>query len=304
MTYPAAALYPSSTLYPSGAATAPSLPQAAEALTINGVSLDSYAFMASDISGLMTVPERRGDDVVVPNRHGRIRTIGKRFDANEVVIPLWIVGADPVTGALPTVAAELNAFFARRDQLLRLLYADPMVLAYTRPDGHVVQARGEVADVLDFTRRYAAPVAQVSVAIRLLDAFWEDANSVAEVITGASGVESNLEAFQGATAPMSRLLINVAGPCNNPMLAHGDRWVRYNGVVPANRQLQLDTETWQLGPGSGGIWSFDIRNVEQGRPGPWFELDPATVPFSVVFTHTTGSPATVTISGRRAYLSA
>lgn len=273
-----------------------------EALTINGVSLASYAFMTSDISGLMRVPERRGDNVVVPNRHGRIQTVGKKFDANEVVLPLWVVGADPVTGALPTLAEELEEFFVRRDQLLQLLYANPMTLAYTRPDGHVVQARGEVVDVLDFTRRYAEPLAQVSVAIELIDAFWEDAASVSQNVVGPTGTEVELTAFAGATAPISDTVITVFGPCNNPMFTHGSQWVRYNGVVNAGQQLQIDIGSWIVGPGTGTIWLPEIRNVEQGRPGPWFEIDPATVPYSVTFTHTTGVSATATISGRRKYL--
>lgn len=274
----------------------------AEALTINGVSLESYAFMASDISGLMRVPERRGDNVVVPNRHGRIKSIGKKFDANEVVIPLWIVGADPVTGALPTEAEELDEFFVRRDQLLQLLYADPMTLAYTRPNGHTVQARGEVVDVLDFTRRFAEPIAQVSVAIELIDAFWEDAVSVNQNVVGVTGTEVQLTSYEGATAPISDLVITVFGPCNNPQFTHGDRWVKYNGVIDSGRQLQIDTGSWIVGPGTGSIWAPDIRNVDQGRPGPWFEIDPATVPYSVTFTHTTGVSASATISGRRKYL--
>ena len=55
-------------------------------------------------------------------------------------------------------------------------------------------------------------------------------------------------------------------------------------------------------PGTGTLWTPEIRNIDQGRPGPWFELDPATVPYSVTFTHTTGGSATATISGRRKYL--
>lgn len=274
----------------------------AEALTINGVSLASYAYMTTDISQLMRVPERRGDNVVVPNRHGRIRTLGKRFDANEIVLPLWVVGADPVTGKLPTVQEELEAFFERRDQLLNLLYSDPLVLAYTRPDGHTVQTRGEVLDVLDFTRRHDEPLAKLAPAIELYDAFWEDEDSVSQNIVGTTGTVVPMTEFAGATAPMSDLVITVFGPCNNPQFAHGNRWVKYNGVVDAGRELQIDAGSWIVGPGTGSIWAPDIRNVEQGHPGPWFELDPATVPYSVTFTHTTGGSATATISGRRKYL--
>jgi hypothetical protein len=166
-----------------------------------------------------------------------------------------------------------------------------------------VQAEIEVLSTLDFTRRYAEPLAKVNVAYELLGAFWEDAVAVSQEVTGATGVEVPLEAFDGATAPMSDLVITVFGPCNNPTFTHGQRWVRYNGVVAAGRQLQIDTGSWIVGPGTGGLWQPSVRNVEQGRPGAWFELDPATQPYSVTFTHTTGSSATATISGRRKYLS-
>lgn len=274
----------------------------AEAFTLNGVSLDTYAHMLTDISGIMRVPERRGDNVVVPNRHGRIRSRGKKFDANEVTLPLIVVGADPVTGALPTQQEELDAFFERRDQLLNLLYADPAVMAYTRPNGHTVQAEYEVLDVLDFTRRYNEPLGKVNVALEIPDAFWQDADSVSENIVGPTGTEVPLTAFVGATAPISDTVITVFGPCNNPMFVHGNRWVRYNGVIDAGRQLQIDMGRWIVGPGTGTLWAPEIRNVEQGAPGPWFEIDPATVPFSVTFSHTTGGSATATISGRRKYL--
>lgn len=273
----------------------------AEALTINGVSLDTYAFMASDISGLMTVPERRGDNVVVPNRHGRIKTLGKKFDANEVVIPFWIVGAEE-DGSVPGGSDEAREFFKRRDEFLNLLYADPCLVQFTRPNGHVVQAQVEVLDVLDFTRRFDQPLAQVSVAWEITGAFWEDADAVSQNIVGTTGTEVALTAFTGATAPISDLVITVMGPCNNPQFTHGARWVKYNGVIDAGRQLQIDTGSWIVGPGTGSIWAPDIRNIDQGRPGPWFEIDPATVPYSVTFTHTTGTSATATISGRRKYL--
>lgn len=274
----------------------------AEALTINGVSLESYAFMVPDISGLLRVPERRGDNVVVPNRHGRIRTVGKRFDANEVTLPFWIVGADPVTGALPTEDEEREAFFTRRDEFLNLIYADPCLLQFTRPNGHVVQAEVEALDVLDFTRRFNEPIGRVNVGFEIFGAFWEDAVAVNQNVVGETGVEVALTEFAGATAPMSDVVITVFGPCNNPQFSHGERWVRYNGALETGQQLQIDTGAWIVGPGTGSVWSPDIRNVDQGRPGPWFELDPATVPYSVTFTHTTGVSATATISGRRKYL--
>lgn len=273
-----------------------------EAFTINGVSLDTLAFMLSDISQSMRAPARRGENTIVPQRHGRIRLLGKKFDANDIVLPLWIVGANP-DGSIPVGSNDRIEFFKRRDELLRLVYADPLTLAYTRPDGRTVQAEAEVADVLDFTRRHDDPVAQVNVALEIISAFWEDADTVSQDVSGPTATETVLTEFEGTTAPTNDLLITFFGPANNPKLTHGSRWVQFNGVIDAGRQLRIDTQTWQLGPGSGALWTPDIRLVEQGHAGPWFEIDPATVPFSVTFDHTTGTSVTATIAGRRKYLS-
>lgn len=272
-----------------------------ESLTVNGVPLDSLAFMVTDISGLLSTPNLRGENVVVPGRHGRIRTPRKRFDEAEIVLPMWVVGALR-DGGVPVGSSEVEEFFARRDELLRLFYADRVVLEFTRPDGHAVNASCEVADVLDFTRVAAAPLAKVAVALRIPAAFWQDSVSVSQTVSGPTGTTQPLTAFDGATAPMSDLLVTFTGPVNNPMIAHGSRWVKYNGVVSSGRQLVLNTETWQLSPGTGTPWVPDVRQVEFGDGPNWLELNPAVTPFEAQFSHTGGGSASMTISGRRKYL--
>lgn len=271
-----------------------------EAFTLNGVSLDTYAYMLTDISGIMQVAARRGDNVRVPGRHGAIRT-PKVFDSADIVLPLWIVGAEE-DGSIPSGSTEAREFFKRRDELLRVLYANPLLMEYTRPDGHAVSAFAEVIEVLDFTRRLDEPLAQVSVALQMYEGFWRDSLAVAETITGPTGTVKTLTAFEGATAPMSQLIITF-GPCNNPLLIHGDATVQYHGVISAGQQLSIDTSTWSVGPGTGTVWTPDPRQVEFS-PGPrWFELDPTLPSFDVQFVHTGGGSATATISGRRRYLS-
>ena len=273
-----------------------------EALTINGVSLTSLAYMVDDISGVLTVPSRRGENVIVPGRHGVVRTRNKRFDANEIILSLWIVGAE-ADGSIPGGSTERIEFFERRDELLNLLYADPLLLEFTRPNGHAVNASCEVVgEPVDFTRRYDEPLAKVAVALSITGAFWQDAISVSQEVTGPTGTVQPLTAFVGATAPIQNLLITFFGPVNNPMIAVGNRSVKYNGVISSGQQLVLNTETWQLSPGSGSIWSPDIRQVEFSAPPTWLELDPTTTPFSATFTHTGGGSATCTIAGRRTYL--
>lgn len=273
-----------------------------EAFTINGVSLDTYAYMLTDISGTMSTAPRRGSNVTVPGRHGAIRT-PKRFDPAELVLPLWVVGAAP-DGSVPPGSTAAETFFANRDELLRILNADPLLLEYTRPDGTSRSAYAEVTEVLDFARVGVGPEAKVSVAMTLFEGFWFDTDPVSQIITGATGVTAELTEFAGATAPMADLTLTFTGPVNNPQLnlGGGSAYVKYNGVVAAGRQLVIDTAVWQVSPGTGTIWSPDLRQVEYA-PGPrWLELDATVTPFEIAFLHTGGGSATCSISGRRRYL--
>jgi hypothetical protein len=270
-----------------------------EAFTINGVSLDTYAYMLTDISGIMSTAPRRGSNVTVPGRHGAIRT-PKRFDPAEAVLPMWVVGAQP-DGSVPVDSTAAEEFFANRDALLNILNADPLLLQYTRGDGSSRSAYAEVTEALDFARVGIGPEAKVSVALTLFEGFWFDTLAVSQAITGTTGTIQALTAFVGATAPMDDLILTF-GPCNNPQINFGDSFVKYNGVIAAGRQLVINAGNWTVGYGTGAFWQPDLRQVEFG-PGPrWFEISPTVAPFEAEFVHTGGGSATVTINGRRRYL--
>jgi hypothetical protein len=289
-------------IYPPFYPTLDPPPLVAERLTVNGVDLGSYCFMTSDVSGLFRVPALRGEDVVVPGRHGRIRGTGKRFDANEIVLPMWVVGCSP-DGTIPDGRME-HAFYRRRDELLRLFHGGPVVLGWRRPDGVQLSATAEVVDVMDFTRRWVEPLAQVSVALRLTDPFWTETEDVGQTITGTTGVTAPLTAFAGSTAPIADARLTFHGPVSNPRLAIGDRWVQFNGVIAAGQLLVLECEHWRATAGNGAEWSPDPRQVYR-EPGPaWLEIPPSYEPLTATFTHTNVGSATVEIAGNRKFLTA
>lgn len=279
----------------------PPPPPVLERLTVNGVDLGSYAFMTTDVSSLFTVPAKRGSDDVVAGRHGAIRRRGKRFDVNEIVLPMWVVGARP-DGSVPYYGEE-RGFFERRDELLRLFHGDDVELAWTRPDGMTVTAAVEVVDVLDFTRSHAEPLARVSVALRLYDSFWTETTDVSQTITGVTGTTAKLTEFAGTTAPIADAVVTFFGPVSNPRLAIGERWVEFNGVIAAGRQLVLECGHWRASSGTGDPWSPDVRQVYR-EPGPaWLEIPPSYAPLEAVFSHTGGTSSSVEIAGRRKFLS-
>jgi hypothetical protein len=292
-------LYPP--FYPPAYPTAaPPPPPVLEQLLVNGVDLGSYAFMTTDVSGLFTVPALRGDNATVPGRHGAIKTPGKRFDTNEIVLPMWVLGARP-DGTIPA-AGEGRTFYERKGELLQLFHAEEVVLQFRRPDGLELTASAEVVDVMDFTRRYAEPLAKVAVALRLLDPFWADVVDVSQTIVGATGTTANLTAFAGSTAPIADARVTFFGPVSNPQLSVGQRWVRFNGVIPSGRELLLEVGHWRASSGSGAAWSPPVTQIYR-EPGPaWLEIPPSYAPQAATFTHTGGGVASVEIAGNRKFL--
>jgi hypothetical protein len=274
------------------------LQPARETLTINGVALDTYALLLTDVSGLMVSPPLRGENTTVAGRHGVLQRPGKRFAAAELVLPLWVNGARP-DGSVPSGSAAVE-FFQRRDELLQLLHSDPLVLAYTRPGGVTVEGRCELVEALSFARAGVGAEAEVSVALTLLDPFWSDTEDSAQTITSGSPVE--LTAFAGSTAPIADARITFFGPVNNPRLAIGSRYVQFNGVIGEGRELLLDCGHWRASSGAGDDWSPPVTQIYR-EPGPaWLEISPSSGPLMATFTHSGSGSASVEIAGRRKFL--
>lgn len=273
-----------------------------EDVTLNGVSLDSLAYLLTDVSQLFTTPAKRGRNQTVPGRHGTIRTPNKRYTEAEYVLPMWVAGSLP-DGSIPTSSSAAREFWKRRDELLRILSAPTVLVQFTRPDGLRVEARCEATETLDFTRHGDESMAEVKVVLTNTDAFWTDASPVTQNITGPTGTTQELTEFASASAPMTDLRVTFQGPVNNPQLLHGTKSVQYQGVIPSGRQLVLNTKTWTPSPGTGAAWSPDLRQVSFFPGPPWFELDPSVSPFAVTFNHTGGGSASCSITGPRAYLS-
>jgi hypothetical protein len=247
-----------------------------------------------DMSPLMTMPGRRGSNISVAGRHGVVRTLNKRYEANDVVLSLGVLGVDPDTGQ--HVTDRLNRVLARPTSTLRHSWAG---------QGTRRAVVEQAMEPVTIERQRSEPAAaRISYGLTILDGFWTDNDYVTQTITGATGVESDLSQFAAATAPMTDLVITFYGPCNNPSLTHGDYVFMYGATLTSGQQLVVNTRNWTVTSGTGSAWTPTIRQVTFS-PGPtFFELDPSVQPFRVSFNHTTGSgvSATCTIAGRRNYL--
>lgn len=295
------ALYPP--FYPPAYPIAPVPAPVPERLIANGVDLNAAWCKVEGLRELLAAASRRGENVTVPGRHGLIRTPRKKYNAVDVVVPMHVLGVNRTSGDPVTRAA--SQLHENIDYLLHVFHTETVQLEYVRDDGTSRVAVAELAadPVVAVRERSAPPLARVSVALRLADAFWRSTQDVSQTITGVTGTTASLTAFAGSTAPIADCQVTFHGPGNNPRIAIGDRWLQFNGVIGAGRQLVLDCEHWHASAGTGSAWSPSVLQVYR-EPGPaWLEIPPSHDPLTVTFTHSGGGAASVEIAGRKAFLS-
>ncbi len=278
---------------------------AAVTVTVNSTSL---ATLASRIERMQrSTPVLRGTDLDLPGRHGVLRLPRRLHGPGTIVWPMWVKGVDPDTGLI--VGSSVDEIRQRADELGRLFHADPLDVRYTYPGGTVRQAIARLAlDPLDFTQDSpsAPEFGKFVAALTIPDSFWSDLSAVtAGPNAFSTGGTQALTGFAGATAPMDELTVTF-GPGANPELTQPSSGylLAYDGVIAAGQQLQVDTATWSVGPGSGSAWTPDVTKVRFGPESRFFSLqpEPGGVAPTIRVTHTGGGQVSVTISGKRRFL--
>lgn len=227
-----------------------------EKLSVDETSVMTYAFNVTSRGSRWKVSKVRGDNVVVPGRHGAIYVPDKKFEENELVLNMWVLGAEE-DGSVPTGmtqrqkvrdnANKLLKLFTQRNRLVRMA----QVLA----GGDTVETYAECLEAVDFTTEAGGTRAEMSFAMRMPDPFWQDTSDITySSSTGLTvDVQLQLTQFDAATAPMDDLKVVVSGPATNPrvtVLATG-AYVQYNGTLASGTDWRIDSATWQSVTGVG-----------------------------------------------------
>lgn len=260
----------------------------------------------SDLAGLFAVPEKRGTNLVVPGEHGRMHVVSKKYDANILVLNLWVRGALP-DGSLPEGGDGQQQFVENLRQLLGWFSADEVVTLRYTVDGAAREITGEVLDgispQLDGYGRYRS--ARVRVVLECAHPFWADVEPVEETVSLENGETAALEEFAGATAPMEDLQL-VFEEQNNPRLSQVSTgiFVKLNRVIGSGQTITVDTAAWEV-YGSSGVAGGLYEDLEYGgrQTNRWFALfpEPGGGAPVVQLQHTGGGEASVTVTGKRKY---
>jgi hypothetical protein len=280
-------------------------PRPGERWTVNGVDLICPAWSldpSKGRKGLAMTPALRDLSVSVPGRRGVLTAPGVVYDAGVLVFNLWILGVDPDTGDVPDWSSTQEQLGRNIDTLTGLFHAP--TLDIRSPSGR--RTVGTLSQPLDATSdALTRPAyAELSVAVRIDDAFWSDADEVASsVVFATSGQVQPLYEFTGATAPMDDLDITI-GPVWNPVLTDpvSGSWVAYDGIVAAGEALRLDCAARRV-YGDGGLFVDQALVRRGGARGRLFELAPGNPP-RIVVESSGPDPVSVQVVGRRSYLTA
>lgn len=267
-------------------------------LTANGIDLSTLAYNVASLTGRLTSPQRRGKDIEVPGRHGAIRTPGKKFAANTVVLPMWVIGTEE-DGDVSNGVTNQELLHDNVDRLVRLFSTDTVELVYTPPGGTARRISGQVMEAIDFSSQAGGTRAEFAVALSVAGAFWEDVAQVVANKTG-TGVWAVAE-FTGATAPMDDTLIRFTAPATNPRLTSPSGvFVAYNAALSSSQWVEINCATWEVVGGSGLTASYSA--LDHGGDPRWFVMDPGDPVPQVTASQTAGSTGGFRITGRRKYM--
>lgn len=272
----------------------------AEGLTIGGVDVSTLAVRVIDLSGLLRVPERRGENLPVPGRHGDLRVPRKRYTGRETALEFWIRGAQ----ADGTVPANPRAqFYDNLRTLGQLIGQQVVTLVHTLPDGTTRRIEAEALTAVDASRYKSGDLARIGVAFTSAAAFWEaTATTTIGPFSLTAGSTRQLVELADTDAPIDDAIVTF-GPGSNPVLTDlaSGSFIAYDDVIASGRSVALDTSAWS-GSGAGGL-TYDRTKVRSDpRDGGWFTLDPAPGGPTVRLDHTGGGSAPVTLQVRKKWL--
>lgn len=273
-----------------------------EILTVNGTVLNTLATNIDSITGRLRAPGRRTSNLALPGMHGELWIPNKKFEANSIVLPMWVAGCD-ADGAIPSDSSARKEFFKRVNELVGVFKGTDELLdvRWTQPDGTVRQCWAEATDVFDFTAD-AAPTGRVGVILSIPGAFWQDVTETSQTFTGTTASVKPSK-FAGSTAPMEDMVYTFVGPRTNPGITFQDgSWFAYAAALTAGQTLTVDSGEWEL-TGAGGLVPDYTKLSHDGADGNWGTLPPMPTAANVNLDGSaTTAASSVTFTGHRKFL--
>lgn len=280
-----------------------------ETLSVNGVNLNTLAKNITSLTGRLRAPALRTDNVTVPGRHGSLRTVNKRYEEGQIVLPMWVRGNDD-----DEASVGRETFFTNVDTLTQLFRpgAGLLTVLHTLPDGSQRRALAECTEAINLTMVSGGewPYATFSVALRVPSVFWEDVTATS--VDLAYNFSGNVTQLAGTTAPIEDAIYTISGPCTSCTVearydggAMDDpQYFTYSGTIGTGQTLVVNSGTWKL-TGTGGL-VVDYTKMFHTGSARFLEIPPGPIggypQLKVTMAGAVAGTSKVNVSARRKFL--
>lgn len=273
----------------------------AEGLTWGGVDVASFAIRAVDLSGLLAIPARRGENLPVAGRDGAVGGGRKFYNGREFVVEFLLRGCLP-DGTIPAGPAG-SLFYDNLHVLAALCVQDLANLVHTLPDGSTRVLPVEVLTAVQPTRWLAGMSGSVKVAFTSTAAFWRAATVTSATFTLAAGATRSLAEFAPSDGRIDDALVTFGGAAttgNNPTLTQVETGLAlgYDDTFTSGKSMQLGDYS------SNGVGlTFDrLKLRTDPRIGAWWVIDPVPGGSPTLRLDLTGGgPMQLTIAARQSW---
>jgi hypothetical protein len=243
----------------------------------NGVDLRTFAYDVRALGAPEQVPGRRGENVIVSGRTGRLY-VPKMLDQRRLTLGMWVDARPPGGGE-----RSAGQLWSNLDNLKKLFATDGQGILKHTAGGTTRWARVEVANTVEFEP--GGPYHyNFLVEFIFADPFWYAESPVIIGPRGISFTPYNIGVNNPGTYKAEKVVITVTGEMTNPRFTVGQIWVQYNGTVAGGETLIIDGGDWKAEK-NGVDATKDISHDGAIR---WLELPVGISTLTV--TGTVGSP--------------
>lgn len=243
--------------------------------TYGGTALSTFGVLR-ELNDYMDIPDRRGENIVIPFRHGR-QHVAKYFDERKITLGFSIVSATAT--AQDTIFDNMRKLFAPGTQ---------QVLAQTREDSSVRNANAVVEAPMQ-VERINQVFAQVVVEFTLAEPFFRSSVSSTDNTTTISSTDTTMTVDNIGTVEERDATILLTGPLANITISSTDSvTLTYTGTIASTDTVTIGTlngEYYATHSASGNV----IGNVTHSGSSALMVLQPGTNTLHVFVTTTGGS---------------
>jgi phage-related protein len=249
--------------------------------TFGGTPFSTYGIVTL-INDYMDVPERRGDNILIPFRHGRT-FVQKYYEERTLVFGIGVNTAS--AAALEAAIDVLKADFAPSTE---------QTLAMTMEDATVRNVQATVNRPIEIQRK-SARLALVVVSFELAFPFWRLSTAIADNTTTIDASPKAMAVTNPGTVEERDPTIILTGPLTDVTITNStlSTTLTYTGVISAGHTVTIGTssgEYYATHSVSGDV----IGNISHAGSSSLLPLAVGSNSLSITSTVTTTGTVKVT----------